>query len=934
MKIIRPKRYDKSIILIVLTLMFNLLQAQEKSVKISNADYEVDFSEEGLFSFHSDTDSINLFSKEHVWGKIEVNYRMKGEDWNDLTTHLTRKYYGQDSSVVYVDSLFDMPIYLKRTYRSLKDGVYLDIEIGTTGDQEVELGDVYLPIRWTPPGAGKQNPEPIDIFEGGFLSKESISLNSSFVTYSKPSGEGPFYMMLTQSGTPLEYFDNSEDTFNVYIHSGAKGPITKGSWRLPHTSKALRPKGEKGSKVNYGFKLVTVDHYEDLRDGLYKNGLLDIRASPGYTVPTNLNAQVAFRLKGKIDKVIPEFPENTKIEAIGTSIKGYELYRIKFSRLGENQLKVVYNEGEKTVLEFFVTEPIETLIKKRSSFIVQKQQHKTPGDWWDGLYSVYDMKYETLRGPEDSDGFTGWWGYVLACDDPILGKAAFVAAKNAVFPDSDEIASLEYHIENFVWGGLQRTDKEKPYPYGIYGVPNWHVSRDSTLHAMVFPNDDKAMQIWRAYDYPHIIKMYFHMYEIASFYPDQVSLSANEYLKRATETAKAYFKYPYEIWSWFDTYKWGIYNEMIILDLIETLESKGQADDARFLRGEWEKKAKYFIYDDKYPYRSEHSFDRTAFESSYALAKYAIENKMKPDNNLWYDKNKEKWYSHPSVSTNDARQFMDQQHYAGLAIRGWLSPKYYLAGTDSATRGHAHTSDMTYMAMMGGWSILDYGLYFSQNSDWLELGYNSYLSSWALMNTGTAATDYGYWYPGEKNDGASGWNFISAKNGIPWYQKYEERGVWHYDGEIDLGYGAAFHTARTILVKDAVFGLHVYGGSLKENSKVYKIIPKDGVRQNFSYVLPDKRFHLSLNRDGFLEETPIKINRSNDEISLSLENRAYDVSSNPKEHQTILKIQSDRMKLKEVNASEESLETAKTDIGWEVYIPMDKPEKKLTLIWY
>ena len=36
---------------------------------------------------------------------------------------------------------------------------------------------------------------------------------------------------------------------------------------------------------------------------------------------------------------------------------------------------------------------------------------------------------------------------------------------------------------------------------------------------------------------------------------------------------------------------------------------------------------------------------------------------------------------------------------------------------------------------------------------WLEPGYASYLSSWALMNTGRPDTNYGYWFPGPENDG-------------------------------------------------------------------------------------------------------------------------------------------------------------------------------------
>ena len=52
------------------------------------------------------------------------------------------------------------------------------------------------------------------------------------------------------------------------------------------------------------------------------------------------------------------------------------------------------------------------------------------------------------------------------------------------------------------------------------------------------------------------------------------------------------------------------------------LEREGFPERAAWLRSEWEKKVKYFVYDDAYPFRSEYAFDRTAFESSYALAKY------------------------------------------------------------------------------------------------------------------------------------------------------------------------------------------------------------------------------------------------------------------------------------------------------------------------
>ncbi len=136
-------------------------------------------------------------------------------------------------------------------------------------------------------------------------------------------------------------------------------------------------------------------------------------------------------------------------------------------------------------------------------------------------------------------------------------------------------------------------------------------------------------------------------------------------------------------------------------------EQAGRTSEARWLKGEYEKKAKFFIYDNRYPYGSEYSFDRTAFESSYALAKYGVLNNMPADTNLWYDKNAGKWLSHPVVRQEDARDFMERQHHSGLTVKGWLETSYYQLGADNS---------MSYMAKMGGWSILDYGINFAEKA--------------------------------------------------------------------------------------------------------------------------------------------------------------------------------------------------------------------------
>jgi hypothetical protein len=825
-------------------------------------------------------------------------YRVEGGDWLDVYQSSPVLTLAADGlSLVYAN---DVPgTVLKSAQAVHTDGHVLDwtIDVANRADFPVELGDLAALIPWRSPGGE----DPQAIFEKSWTKHQFISGDGSFIYFVRPNGQGPYLMMTTLPGTHLEYSvggGGRNAPFQAYVHSAVTGGgETRGTWRQPHTSLTLAPAGQPGSSARYGFRLRWANSYDQMRQTLYDEGAFDVRVVPGMTVPEDLTAQVALHTRAKIESLQPEFPGQTTVRDLGERKPGYRVYSVAFTRLGENRLTITHDGGRHTHLEFFVTEPLETLVKKRAHFIATKQQHRNPARWYDGLFSVYDMRARTLRGPDDTDGFDYWWGYVVAADDPVLCKAPFLASKNVRFPVPDEVAALEYYLEHFVWGGLQRTDKEMPYPYGLHGVPNWKEARDPKLRARSSNANLDKMKIWRSYDYPHVAMLYYHMFEIATKYPAMVHyLDAAGYLERAYQTARAYFTYPYDVLPWYETYKWGCYNELVILDVIAALDASGAHDKAAWLRGEWEKKVKYFVYDDKYPFRSEYAIDRTAFESSYAFAKYGATHDMAPDKDLWFDKNTQRWYSHPMVRREDSRAFMDRQLLAGLAVRGWLETAYYLLGADFT--GSSDTGSLSYMANMGGWGILDYAVNFAPApSDWLQLGYASYLSSWALMNTGRTETNYGFWFPGPENDGASGWQFMTAKFGRGWIRKEMPRGPWHYDGEIDLGYGAGLRMAQTIVTDDPVFGLIAYGGTVADSNGRLAVVPRDGLRQRFCAIFADDAGHdasasktgsapdantrvhklrVELDRDGFEAGSGVVVDRALRQLEFTVENRTGD----------------------------------------------------------
>ncbi|MCC7208738.1 MAG: hypothetical protein IT323_15630, partial [Anaerolineae bacterium] len=603
---------------------------------------------------------------------------------------------------------------------------------------------------------------------------------------------------------------------------------------------------------------------------------------PGMSLPSDLFAQLAIRTRQPIgpDSLAVEFPAQTTVEYLGERAPDIHQYRLHFARLGENRVDVKLTNGGRHTLQFFVTEPVETVIKKRAAFIVAHQQHRRPETWYDGLFSLWDMENRVLRGPDDAGGLHPYM--VGGSDDPTLCKAGFVAGKNVHFPVRAEIEAVEYYLEHFVWGGLQRTDTEEPHPYGIYGSDNWYANRTSPIGLNSGGLGQERM--WRTFDYTHLILLYFAMYRIARDFPDLVRyLDKAGYLERAFGTARAFFVVPYNIkmgeaWDfrgWCDwAYKQGNFHELVIPALIEALDAEGRAGDAAWLRAEWEKKVKFFVYDHRYPFGSEMYFDTTAFESTHMIARYGLEHPLEPDENLWQDKNTGEWYSHPSVRKEDFRAFMERQIAANIAARGWLETSYFHLGSDIRQHGNSNYQ-LSYMTQMGGWAILDYALHYAEDAArYARLGYASYLAGWALVNSGTPESNYGFWFPGPENDGATGWAFEPGKYTTNWAGKAQGRGVWSYDGEIDSGFSGGLRTAAVVVVDDPLFGLFAYGGILEVTGHSLVLWPKDGLRQRLHLLDADPALHITLERDGFAAESAIHVQRAPFEIAFTLENRS------------------------------------------------------------
>jgi hypothetical protein len=727
-----------------------------------------------------------------------------------------------------------------------QDALLWNLNLTNLSGQPIEIGDLAVPLPMNTGFSGVTSSAMKHSFISGY---------NSFLFWMRPNSVGPYLLLTPDPDTKLEYWDRLNG-YEAYIHSFVAGALaatnfpavtTQGNrWRQTNTSLTL---GASGSQ-SYGFKFQWVNDYNGVREALVNEGKIDVHIVPGMTLPTNLFALIALNTTQQITSVQAEFPAATQVQYLGVTNGTQQIYLVQFLRLGENELTIRYGNGKYTCLEFFATEPVETLIKKRAAFLVGSQVNDLT-KWYHGLFAEWNMDHQVLVTPDNHDTITGFVVYEIASDDAGESRPAYLAAKAAVFPVQSEVTALDNYIQYFVWnnpqttGGLQRKTNET-FAYAVYGIPDWHTLRTTN-----------NLSIGRGYDYPHLIAMYYGMYQVAKYQPQVTTLlSAPEYLRRAQGTAMAMFAY-----GGGQATQIGLMNELVIADVLTSLVAEGMTNEAAVLRTNWERKVNYYVTGNANLFGSEYAFDSTGFESQQAYARYALAHAgssvLMGSTNL-------------SRFLEQTRQFMTNQIAANVFARGWLETAYYYYGSDyRSNMGDDYV--LSYMAQMGGWGLLDYALNFAaEPTDYLRLGYASILSAWATMNTGTPESNYGFWYPGPANDGSCGGGFEPLPYNTTWLGQPMHRGAWYYSCEENLGFCGAIRAAATILTDDPIFGRFCYGGTWQQTTNL-QVVPLDGVRKRFHAMLADGNLHLIVDTDRFAASQPIRLQSDLSGVTFTLE---------------------------------------------------------------
>ncbi len=624
-----------------------------------------------------------------------------------------------------------------------------------------------------------------------------ITGHSSYLYWEKSSGNGPVLLMmpvgdsvfldLTKEGDGLfggRFGEGFAYEGMVRVHLVGEKPVYDG----PGNEVCLRP----GESASFQIVLAFLENEKQIEETLAAWSLTVLKAVPGMVGPIENDFHVMTRpIDARIELCSPE---DRILDA--TVKNGWRVSRIRFGACGKRYVRVG-NKGNYAYYCFFGMESPQDMIDGHAAFIADNHLEQDESDPCFHALLMWDMGNKRRINASFNPYTEDWWRG--GSDDPGLASGLFLSEKNVYRPEERELSVLHAFVEDFI---ITRLTEQ----------PGWRVHRMVPWFTMFEPwAGNGADDVWRAYNYIHVINIMRNMYLIKKQYQIPYFREATEYLEMAYEYTRAmfhYWMYPRGAGAW----EFGNMGEMTLpLCLAQELQAEGLMREAEEINGIMDKKAQYFS-SREYPFGSEMPYDSTAFEAVYAYGKRVGDDRV-----------------------------MGSAARASYANRG-KQPVWFLYNTD--LRGGGDTGwNSSYMTQLGACPILDYCLEEGHvDEDWILSFYGAWLSGWLLYNSG------GYWNKEPENRGATGWITIASrinhsdsepagisdkgeKAGMPL-----SKGCVTLSGEAGIGYFGALRSACSIVMDHSVLGRIGLGCDIRPEGETETIVLRDGLSMRLYHV--------------------------------------------------------------------------------------------------
>ena len=643
-----------------------------------------------------------------------------------------------------------------------------------------------------------------------------------------------------------------------YIHSKNIRPLTGRGYFTDDSSLVLAP----GEEKTYAFKFSAVragdglpgesaaspqnasasneEREKNFRSILYREGMIDAVAVPSFQTAINMETLIDLHYDENLIEDVnvdilcvhendpydeahipsprnlvnnsrtgrgahdgnPDYEES--VEFVETRVvdgEQHHIYRLKFGCIGNNSVRVDYKlkstgAPKFTEFEFNILAELDQIADTHADFMANTTQDNDPNSATYGIYS--DWYFASGRDSRQSSH----WG-----DDWSHDNVNFMAMKNYLDPDPDQVRSLERYLIDFMWNSYMKNTHEN-FVVANYLSASGINSTSSAPYTRTFSEVMEATA-------------FFNMYRLVKAYPDLI-----EY----RQPADFYLRIAYGIYyNRAGSGTTGYYGEQQIPDMIEALYEEGLSAEGDALRQKFAYTKGRAVANATYPYGSEFEYDNTGEEGAYSAAK-ALRKYFPADGRA------ERALSAMAMANRKTR-----------AMRGIQPTWYHYA--DPVFRGGEGWWNFQYTASLAGFIMDDYLRYQDDSTDsaqWSErLSYAAKLSNFNAVNMGQISANY---------VGDVSWRFTMYKGGRG-AQNVNDGGTrvmnngWNdFSGESDEGIYGSLLSISADVTTDPVFGLFGYGANVAKTDGVYSVIPTDGFGKRINLI--DERIYVEMVQDA------------------------------------------------------------------------------------
>ncbi|MGV3616788.1 MAG: DUF5695 domain-containing protein [Fimbriimonas sp.] len=692
----------------------------------------------------------------------------------------------------------DCPVQVIRRWKVDRNRLVLLFEVKNTGTRSVQLGSLGIPMPFNNHITDRSLPEAHEVcsFADPYIGEEA-----GYLQVTRLSGQGPTLVVAPFGRTPFEAYrllneptrpnQTFEGTMEWMVHSQAHAETEwKGveQWNAP-TSTILTP----GATRTYGVTFLLSDSIRNVEKTLSNHGRPVAVGIPGYVLPTDQNGRLFLNYPRRVREITVEPKGALDIVPERPTRRGWKAYRLRGLGWGRARVNVVYDDGLKQSVSYYITKPAGQTVSDLGHFLTTKQWFNDPADPFRRSPSVISYDREADRQVvQDSRVWIAGLG-----DEGGSGSWLAAAMKQFGQPNPVEVAKYESFIDGVLWGGLQF--KDGPNKYGVRKslfyyepalIPGFTYDPNRNWTSWTSWNLKATEDIGRGYNYPHVVAAYWSMYRVARNHPGLVkNHDWNWYLEQAYQTIRFMTdKLPNgrpRVW-YVDL---GLMEGTIFLQVLDDLKREGWTEKAADVETRMKARADKWK-GETYPFGSEMAWDSTGQEEVYAWCRY-----------FGYD-------DKALVSLNSILAYMPtlpHWGYNGNARRYW---DFLYGGKLSRIERQIHH----YGSGLNAIPVLTHYRAHPDDFHLLRVGYGGTMG--ALSNI--------------DRDGFASAAFHSFPSTLKWDA---------YSGDYGPNFlGHALNTA-TYLVDHPEFGWQAFGGNVSREGNRVRLDPRDSFRKRV-YLAP------------------------------------------------------------------------------------------------